>query len=218
MAGDEICKRLALAASVAILVWAAAAASSRLAVSSGARSVQVRSPQLTVKAPRGFRRSGPHGFVKKEDNGYNFDVSLVSFVSRREVVSVAAEHLREAGSLNYDSLPQAKWPDPGFLARASGCAKLTLPIATAMPAESGMHWILEAGFDPNGSYAYEAALLVAPDHRHEATIEMITEVKSCDDPIAVEAARASLRNRIRVSQRLRLGAGKGVGMDHMSPP
>ena len=165
----------------------------------GERSVRVRSLQMTVAPPASFRVTGPHEFSKREDNGYHFDVSLVSYVSLREVVSVVAEHLVEDAPLNYADLPKAQWPSAAFRARASGCASMTPAAAAAMPAESGMSWILQAGFDPNGSFAYEAALLVAPDRRHEASIELITQVASCGDPAGIAAALNLLRNRIKVS-------------------
>lgn len=198
----EIGTPLALVVSVAILSGCATAGAGTMSpptILASGRSAQVSSPQLTVVAPPGFRLSGPHDFAKREDNGYHFDVSLVSFVSAHEVVSVAAERLQESGSLNYDSLAHAKWPNPTYLARASGCAKMTSSVATAMPAESGMAWILEAGFNPNGSYAYEAALLIAPDHRHEASIELIAEVASCGDTVGIEAALNSLRGHVTVN-------------------
>ncbi|MCX7057740.1 MAG: hypothetical protein NTZ79_11260 [Proteobacteria bacterium] len=165
------------------------------------RSVLVRLPQMTVTPPAGFRVTGPHHFSKQEDNGYHFEVSLVSYVSPQKVVSVVAEHLVEDVPLNYEDLPQAQWPNAAFLARASGCASMTSSAAAAMPAESGMSWILQAGFDPNGSFAYETALLVAPDRRHEASIELIARVASCNDPAGIEAALKSLRNRIKVANR-----------------
>ena len=111
---------------------------------------------------------------------------------------MVAEHLQESSSLNYENLSPAKWPNPAYLARASGCAEMTATMAAAMPAESGMSWILQAGFNPNGSYAYEAALLIAPDHRHEASIELIAQVASCGDAVGIEAALSSLRSRVKV--------------------
>lgn len=165
------------------------------------RSAMVRSPQMTVAPPAGFRVTGPHQFSKREDNGYRFEVSLVSYVNPQEVVSVAAEHLVEDVPLNYEDLSQAQWPNAAFLARASGCSSMTSSAADAMPAESGMSWVLQAGFDPNGSFAYETALLVATDRRHEASIELITRVASCNDPAGIEAALKSLRNRVNVANR-----------------
>lgn len=153
---------------------------------------------LSVTAGPGLRLTGPHTFIKTEDNGYRFEVSLASMVSPDAVISVAAERLIEAGALNYDDLAAARWPDAGFRVRASGCAVLTPAQAAAMPPQSGMGWILAAGFRPQGAFAFEAAILVAPDRRHEATIELIAPVKSCADPKAITTALDALRARIKV--------------------
>ena len=112
----------------------------------------------------------------------------------------AQTRLVEAEALNYDELPAATWPDAGFRLRASACTTLTPAQAAAMPAESGMAWIRAAGFVPDGSFVYEASLLLAPDRRHEATIELIAPVKSCDDPAAVKAALATLRAHLKVTR------------------
>ncbi|OYU70818.1 MAG: hypothetical protein CFE28_12930 [Alphaproteobacteria bacterium PA2] len=169
---------------------------SGLRVSGGV--VTVRSPAMRVAAPAGFRSTGPHSFTKSEDNGYHFDVSLVSYVTPGQVISVVAERLVEDVPLNYDDLAPASWPGPSFLARASGCVSMTSAAAAAMPAESGMAEILKAGFNPNGSFAFETALLLAPDRRHEASIELISRVPSCDDAGNVQAVLADLKGRIRV--------------------
>jgi len=145
--------------------------------------------------------TGPHSFSKTEDNGFHFDVTLESYVSADSVVSVVAERLVESSRLNYDDLQPATWPDAGFLTRAVGCAALTPDQAKAFPAESGMNWILEAGFDANGFFAFEASLLVAPDGRHEATVELIVPVSSCDDPAGIESALAALRKRISFTRK-----------------
>ena len=155
---------------------------------------------LRVSVGPGFRLSGPHHFSKTEDNGYHFEVSLVSYVAPDAVVSVAAERLLEESALNYDDLKRGRWPDPSFLLRASGCATMTPEQAARMPAESGMQWILATGFVPNGSFAFEAALLVADDRRHEASIELITAVSSCDDAKAIDAALDALRERVTVTR------------------
>ncbi|MBP6013402.1 MAG: hypothetical protein KBA31_14350 [Alphaproteobacteria bacterium] len=161
------------------------------------QTVHVQNPsQLTVEVGRGFRVTEPHNFTKQEDNGYHFEVSLVSFVAPHEVVSVAAERLVEDKALNYDELSAASWPDAGFLSRAKGCATLTVEQAAKMPEASGMRWIVEAGFIPNGAFAFEAALLVAPDRRHEASIELIAPVGACTDAHAIDAALDALRARI----------------------
>ncbi len=165
------------------------------------QTVQVRnSTKLTVSIAPGFRLTGPHDFTKQEDNGYHFEVSLVSYVAPREVVSVAAERLVEDKALNYADLPAARWPDPAFLSRAKGCATLTADQAAKMPEASGMRWIVEAGFVPNGAFAFEAALLLAPDLRHEASIELIAPVASCADARAVGAALDALRARVVVNR------------------
>lgn len=165
------------------------------------RTVIVRDAnQLSVTYAIGLRRTGPHNFIKVEDSRYHFEVSLVSLVARDTVVSIAAERLVEAEALNYDELPAATWPDAGFRLRASACTTLTPAQAAAMPAESGMAWIRAAGFVPDGSFVYEASLLLAPDRRHEATIELIAPVKSCDDPAAVKAALATLRAHLKVTR------------------
>jgi hypothetical protein len=156
--------------------------------------------RLQVSVGPGFRLSGPHHFTKSEDNGYHFEVSLLSYVAPDAVVSVAAERLLEDSALNYDDLQRGRWPDASFLLRASGCATLTPEQAAGMPAESGMQWILATGFVPNGSFAFEAALLVADDRRHEASIELIAPVSSCDDSKAIDAALDTLRGRVTVTR------------------
>lgn len=156
----------------------------------------LNSTQLAVTPGPGFTRTGPHDFLKVEEDKYHFEVSLVSFVEPSAAVSVTAERLVETSALNYDELPPAKWPDSGFLQRASGCATLTPQQAAAMPAQSGMKWLVEAGFVPDGSFAFEASLLLAPDKHHEATIELIARVNSCADTADVEATLSALRARI----------------------
>lgn len=156
--------------------------------------------RLQVSMGPGFRLTGPHHFTKTEDNRYHFEVSLLSYVAPDAVVSVAAEHLVEDSALNYDELKPARWPDAGFLQRASGCATMTPERAAAMPAESGMQWILATGFVPNGSFAFEAALLVADNRRDEASIELIAAVPSCDDAKAVGTALDRLRERVTVTR------------------
>ncbi len=193
---------------LAMLAGLGAFAAPAIAADAGFAHLQLRgrtitAPQannLTVVVAKGPRLTGPHDFTKVEENGYHFEVSLVSIVARDSVISVAGEGLVEAGALSYDDLPAARWPDPGFLRRASGCAAMTSAQAAAMPAESGMTWIRQAGFVPDGAFAYEASLLLAPDRRHEATIELIARVKSCDDTAAVEAALKALRARVRVTR------------------
>jgi len=160
--------------------------------------VTVRAPHMRVAIPAGFRVTGPHSFTKKEDNGYHFAVSLVSYVTPGQVISVVAERLVEDVPLNYDDLAPASWPGPSFLARASGCVSMSSTAAAAMPAESGMAEILKAGFNPNGSFAFETALLLAPDRRREASIELISRVPSCDDAGSVQAVLADLKGRIKV--------------------
>jgi hypothetical protein len=155
---------------------------------------------LKVSVEPGYRMTGPHSFAKQEDNGFHFEASLESYVSADAVVSVVAERLVESGELNYDDLPAATWPDAGFLLRASGCKQLTPEEARRFPADSGMSWILDAGFEANGTFAFEASLLVAPDKIHEATIELIAPVRSCDDAAGITSALASLRKRITVSR------------------
>lgn len=155
---------------------------------------------LSVSVGPEFRMTGPHSFSKAEENGFHFDVTLESYVSANSVVSVVAERLVESSRLNYDDLLPATWPDAGFLTRAAGCAALTTDQAKAFPADSGMRWILEAGFDANGTFAFEAALLLAPDGRHEATVELIVPVSSCDDPAGIESAMIALRKRISVNR------------------
>ena len=156
--------------------------------------------RLRVSVGPGFRLSGPHHFTKTEDNGYHFEVSLLSYVAPDAVVSVAAERLLEDSALNYDDLKRGRWPDPSFLLRASGCATMTPEQAAGMPAESGMQWILATGFVPDGSFAFEAALLVADDRRHEASIELIAAVSSCDDSKAIDVALDALRERVTVTR------------------
>jgi hypothetical protein len=169
------------------------------------RSVEVRNAShLLVTAPPGLRRTGPHDFTKQEDNGYHFEVTLISYVGRSQVVSVVAERLVEQAALDYSELPPARWPDPGFLSRARGCIALTPRLAAEMPEASGMRWILAAGFVPQGSFAYEGALLVAPDKRHEASVELIAKVPSCTDQGAIDAALGTLRRQVKV---VRAGAG-----------
>ena len=158
------------------------------------------STRMKVSLASGFRLIGPHNFTKQEENGYHFEVSLASYVSRNAVISVAAERLVEAKALNYDELSPASWPDSGFLSRSKGCAAITPEQAAAMPVESGMQWIVDAGFEPSGSFAFEAALLVAPDRRHEASIELIAPVASCTDAIGIEAALQALRARVTVTR------------------
>jgi hypothetical protein len=155
---------------------------------------------LKVSVEPGFEMTGPHSFSKQEDNGFHFEVSLESYVSANALVSVVAERLVESDQLNYEELPAAKWPDSGFLLRASGCKLLTPEEARTFSAESGMSWILDAGFEADGSYAFEASLLVASDKIHEATIELIAPVKTCDDAVGIESALASLRKRVSVSR------------------
>ena len=165
-------------------------------------TVQVRNlTQMAVSLPPRFRRTAPHNFTKQEENGYHFEVSLISYVAPREVVSVVAERLVEDVALNYDSLPPARWPDSGFLARAKGCATLTAAQAAQMPEASGMRWIVAAGFVPDGTYAFEGDLLLAPDLRHEASIELIAQVASCSDPRGVDAALNALRAKVLVKRR-----------------
>ena len=189
---------LAIAA-IAAGATASAAPPSHLQVHG--RSIVAREVSaLTVVASPGLRLTGPHDFTKTEDNGYRFEVSLVSLVAADAVISVAAERLIEAGVLNYDNLPAARWPNPSFRVRASGCATLTPAQAAAMPAQTGMRWILAAGFKPAGSFAFEAAILTSRDRRHEATIELIAPVRSCGDPDGIAAALEALRARIKVTR------------------
>jgi hypothetical protein len=153
-----------------------------------------------VSVEPGFRMTGPHSFAKQEENGFHFDVSLESYVSADAVISVVAERLVESGKLSYDDLPAATWPDSGFLLRASGCKPLTPEEASKFPEESGMSWILDAGFEANGTFAFEASLFLASDKIHEATIELIVPVRSCDDAVGIASALESLRKRITASR------------------
>ena len=69
-----------------------------------------------------------------------------------------------------------------------------------MPAQSGMRWILAAGFKPQGAFAFQAVIVVSADRRHEATIELIAPVRSCADPDAIAVALDALRTRIKVTR------------------
>jgi hypothetical protein len=166
----------------------------------GRTTIVQNTTDLKVTVDPGFRMTGPHSFAKVEDNGFHFEVSLESYVSADAVVSIVSEHLVESSKLNYDDLAKAKWPDAGFLLRASGCKQMTADEARTFPPESGMSWILDAGFEASGTFAFEASLLLAPDKRHEATIELIVPVSSCDDAAGIESALASLRKRIAVNR------------------
>ena len=163
----------------------------------GRTTIVQNTTHLQVSVTPGFQMTGPHSF-RKEDNGFHFEATLQSYVSADSVISVVAERLVESSKLNYDDLPKATWPDAGFLTRASGCTQMTPDQAKAFPAESGMSWILDAGFEANGTFAFEASLLMASDGRHEATIELIVPVSSCDDAAAIASALASLRKQITV--------------------
>lgn len=186
----------------ATAVFAANASPSFRHLAVQGQTVAVRNANgMTVSLPAGFRRTGPHNFNKQEDNGYHFEVSLVSYVTPRAVVSVVAERLVERTALNYDELAAARWPDAGFLARAKGCATLTAAQAAQMPEASGMRWIVAAGFNPQGTYAFEGDLLVTPDRRHEASIELIAQVPSCEDSAAIVTALDGLRAQVRVKRR-----------------
>lgn len=164
------------------------------------QTVQVlNASQLNVTTDPSFHITGPHSFAKTEDTGYQFEVSLASFVAPHSVVTVTAERLiGTTKALNYTELPAASWPERDFLTRASGCAAITPEQAAAMSTQSGMQWILSEGFIAQGEFAFEASLLVAPDGQHEATIELIAPVASCEDAAAIRTALSELRARVLV--------------------
>jgi hypothetical protein len=196
---NSLCLRMTAIFAVSVASTSGAVPPFEHLIVDGQTTQVLNASRLQVSVGSGFQVSGPHHFTKTEDSGYHFEVSLLSYVAPEAVVSVAAERLLEDSALNYDDLKRARWPDARFLLRALGCATLTPERAAGMPAESGMPWILAAGFVPNGSFAFEAALLVAEDRRHEASIELIAPVASCDDAKAIEASLAALRERVTVT-------------------
>lgn len=189
---------IALASSAAIL--ANSPPTFRHLAAHGQTARARNSTGLTVTLNPRFRPTAVHNFTKQEDNGYHFEVSLVSFVAPREAVSVVAERLVEKSALNYTHLTAARWPDAEFLSRAKGCAVLTPEQAAQMPEASGMSWLIEAGFVPSGAFAFEGDLLVAPDRRHEVSIELVAAVDSCADSKAIDAALDALRSQIAVDR------------------
>lgn len=153
---------------------------------------------LVIRGPDRFRVTGPHDFIKTVGD-LTFEVSLASFVAPDVVVSVPAERLiTEDERLDYSRLPKAAWPDETFRTLTSTCTTMTREQAEQLPEQTGVQWVLDAGFDPEGSFAVESTIKASADGRDEVSVEIIARVLDCEDSSEVEAEITRVRSLFEV--------------------
>lgn len=186
---------------VLLLSSAAAADQSGLLRIDGRTVTVTNKTPVEVTGPAEFQVVGPLQFEKDEENGWVFDVSVVSFAASDAVLSVTAERLRSPADarLDYSDLPASDWPAGGFHELSHTCMGMTRKKAEALPENSGIHEILAAGFVPEGDFAVASAITSSKDGRDEVSIETISRVESCEDKAAVDRAIETMRGLLRVA-------------------
>ena len=124
-----------------------------------------------------------------------FEVSLAALLQGGEAVLVHAERVADAsGASNYDSLPQARWPDSRFRLRTQCVA---VDAATA-GQEHDLAFLRGQGWNPAGQLALEQYLATTPDHNREVVVSLVTHVSDCARNDEVQAALDRLRAKVSV--------------------
>jgi hypothetical protein len=159
------------------------------------RVIRSRGPlPLSVAAPPHFRRAGPEHRVAEFD-GHPFEVSLAAWLGDSGAVMVHAERVRDgSGASNYDSLPAAGWPAPGFRLR-SYCVTVT---AEQVAEEHDLRFLDRAGWSPLGPVALEQYLRTTPDHNREVVVSLVVRRVDCADAARAGAALDALRATVHV--------------------
>lgn len=163
--------------------------------------ISTNATPLRVRGPAELTLIGPYNYIKTTDAGVDFKVSLASFVGPGTVVSIPAERLAEPdGSLDYSKLPRASWPTDAFGILASTCMSMTHEQAEQLPESTGVHWVLKAGFQPEGEFAVHSVIRASEDGDDEISIEIITRVNSCEDAAAVGNAIDRIRRSLTIER------------------
>jgi hypothetical protein len=160
---------------------------------SGAQLRTVDAVPLSVRVP-GFRLAGP-SHRRAEFDGRPYEVSLGAYLAGDEAVMVHGERVADSsGASDYDALPAADWPKPGFRLRGY-C--VTIP-AEEVGGEHDLAWLRAHGWEPSGTLAMDQYLATTPDHNREVVLSLVVRGVDCADKPAVARRLEALRAKVRV--------------------
>ncbi len=144
----------------------------------------------THSLPYRFEASGPYTLTDVSDrqdmfNGVPYNISRAAFISEDAAVMVHAETVADkSGASNYDELPLADWPAPGFRSEGSVCIVLS---DADVEGEADPEWLSDNGFDVVGALSFGQYFLSSPDYNDELVVSLFVRVPSCGQGPGEEA-------------------------------
>lgn len=127
-------------------------------------------------------------------NGVPYIISRAAFIGEAAAIMIHAETVADkSGASNYNDLPLADWPAPGFRSQGAVCMELS---EADIQGEADPEWLLKNGFTMIGSVALAKYFLSSPDYNDEIVISLMARVPSCieashEEPL--DALKAAFR-------------------------
>lgn len=140
--------------------------------------------QTTHSLPFLFEAEDGYALTEVSDrtdvfSGVPYIISRAAFIGEGAAIMIHAETVADkSGASNYDDLPLADWPAPGFRSEGVICTEIT---EADIEGESDPEWLIENGFSMIGSIAFAQYFLSSLDHNDEIVISLLAGVPSCGE-------------------------------------